>query len=139
VSRVRENRMPGSMRRREEPGTNGHSAPTVLAPPADPTLTPSADVFTLGLEAVLQRGDARVIDSPNVASLPRSLNGARVVVLTNPGNRVLGCYAGKLRDAGQRRSGASSAAATGNFYAEASGCEAMRLLEGRPRVVSVNG
>jgi hypothetical protein len=33
------NRMPGSMRRREESGTNGLRAPTVLAPPADPTAT----------------------------------------------------------------------------------------------------
>jgi hypothetical protein len=40
VSRVRENRMPGSMRRREESGTSrARTRRTVLAPPADPTLT----------------------------------------------------------------------------------------------------
>jgi hypothetical protein len=38
VSRVRENRMPGSMRRREESGTSrARTCRTVLAPPADPT------------------------------------------------------------------------------------------------------
>jgi hypothetical protein len=40
VSRVRENRMPGSMRRREESGTSrACTLRTVLAPPADPTTT----------------------------------------------------------------------------------------------------
>jgi hypothetical protein len=40
VSRVRENRMPGSMRRREETGTSrAHTCRTVVAPPADPTAT----------------------------------------------------------------------------------------------------
>jgi hypothetical protein len=40
VSRVRENRMPGSMRRREESGTSrARTCRTALAPPADPTAT----------------------------------------------------------------------------------------------------
>ena len=40
MSRVRENRMPGSMRRREETGTSrAHTRRAVLAPPADPTAT----------------------------------------------------------------------------------------------------
>lgn len=40
VSRVRENRMPGSMRRREETDTSrARTRRTVLAPPADTTLT----------------------------------------------------------------------------------------------------
>ena len=40
VSRVRENRMPGSMRRREESGTSrARTCRKGLAPPADPTAT----------------------------------------------------------------------------------------------------
>jgi hypothetical protein len=40
VSRVRENRTPGSMRRREETDTSrARTCRTVLAPPADPTVT----------------------------------------------------------------------------------------------------
>ena len=42
MSRVRENRTPGSMRRREESGANGLRAPRLLAPPADPTATAKA-------------------------------------------------------------------------------------------------
>jgi hypothetical protein len=95
-------------------------------PPARPTLRSGF----IGLDA--GRGKAAY-----VRSLPRGLDGTRVVVPSNPGRRILSGHAAKLSDAGQRGSRAAYAAAAGDFDAPAVNGETMRFLEHRPRFLGV--
>lgn len=83
-------------------------------------------------QAAASELDAGCGEAANVGSLPRGLDGTRVVVPSNPGSRILGAYTAQLSDAGKCGPRAAYAARAGDFDAPAFNGEAMRLTECRP-------
>jgi hypothetical protein len=69
--------MPGSMRRREESGANGLSAPRLLAPPADPTAIIAGEMTALQWEAAVSARDTFFLAVATTAWAPRGLAQAK--------------------------------------------------------------